>query len=85
MNPFRLNGDSGELTPGLPLGAVALRGVILGPKPLAVFEQPDGRQTLVAVGGKLGNGAVVVAIGDGKVTLKQNGKIRTMEFEEAYS
>ena len=73
------------IEPGPPLRVLSLRGVILGPKPLAVFEGADGRQTLVAEGGKLSNGAVVLSIAEGKVILKQNGRIRTMEFEEAYS
>ncbi|MCH8978414.1 MAG: hypothetical protein IH945_04125 [Armatimonadetes bacterium] len=90
VDPGGLNGGTGVIQPGnldigpsFRLGAVALRGVILGPKPMAVFEGDNGRQTLVAVGGKLPNGAVVLSIGDGKVILKQNGKIKTMEFEEA--
>ena len=66
-----------------PLAVLSLRGVILGPKPLAVFQGVDGRQRLVAEGETLSNGAVVLSIGDGKVILKKNGKIRTMEFEEA--
>ena len=75
--------DRVTVEPSLALGAVELRGVIMGPTPMAIFEGDDGQQTLVVAGDKLPNGALVVSIANGKVILKQKGKTRTIEFEEA--
>ena len=75
--------DRVTVEPGLSLGDVALRGVIMGPQPMAIFEGDDGQQTLAVAGDKLPNGALVVSIANGKVILKQKGKTRTIEFEEA--
>ena len=74
-----------DVEPSRPLGALSLVGVIIGPKPMAVFEGDTGRQVLVGEGRKLPNGAVLISIAEGKVIVKKNGKIQTIEFEEAYS
>lgn len=74
-----------QIGSGRPLGALSLRGVIIGPRPMAVFEGETGRQVLVGEGKTLPNGAVLISIAEGKVILKKNGKIQTIEFEEAYS
>lgn len=88
VKPGPPNGGTGgglEVGPSRPLGALSLRGVIIGPKPMAVFEGDYGRQILVGEGKRLPNGTVVLSIAEGKVILKRNGKISSIEFEEAYS
>jgi len=87
VNPFPPDGPitGTGVRPGRPLGALSLVGVIIGPKPMAVFEGDTGRQVLVGEGRKLPNGAVLISIAEGKVIVRKNGKIQTIEFEEAYS
>ena len=87
VNPFPPDGPitGTGVRPGRPLGALSLVGVIIGPRPMAVFEGDTGRQVLVGEGRKLPNGAVLISIAEGKVIVRKNGKIQTIEFEEAYS
>ena len=59
-----------------------VKGIMLGSKPLAVFEDGDGNQKLVPVGGSIDGDTQVVAIEKGKVTVSRNGKRHTLVIDE---
>lgn len=71
------------LQPGKPLRqpgefAYSVNGVVLGNKPAAVFQDDNGNQRLVAVGGSVDGDSRVVSIERGKVTVQHKGKKLTL-------
>ncbi|MDI9636606.1 hypothetical protein QPK87_01675 [Kamptonema cortianum] len=70
----------GQIVPETPRFRV--KGILLGAKPLAVFEDSDGNQRLVPVGGSVDGETQVTGISQGKVTVKQRGKVKTLSIEE---
>lgn len=57
-------------------------GVIVGAKSMAVFEDSDGNQKLVSVGGAVDGDTKVTAIERGKVTVSHRGKQQTLVIQE---
>ncbi|MEZ5163070.1 MAG: hypothetical protein R2688_04840 [Fimbriimonadaceae bacterium] len=57
-------------------------GVIVGAKSMAVFEDSDGNQKLVPVGGAVDGDTKVTAIERGKVTVSHRGKQQTLVIQE---
>lgn len=83
MNP--LPGGSGGIGDGSPIEVVpqyAVKGIILGAKPLAVFQDSSGNQKLVSLGGSIDGDTKVVAIEKGKVTVSYKGKRQTLVIDE---
>ena len=78
-------GGSGVGSGGSPIVAkpmYAVKGIMLGSKPLAVFEDSEGNQKLVPVGGSVDGDTQVVAIEKGKVTVSRSGKRHTLVLDE---
>lgn len=57
-------------------------GVIIGEKPMAVFEDEKGNQRLVPLGGSIDGDTTVTKIERGKVTLRHRGKDKTLVIQE---
>lgn len=57
-------------------------GVIIGEKPMAVFEDDKGNQRLVPLGGSVDGDTTVTKIEKGKVTLRHRGKDKTLVIQE---
>lgn len=88
--PGGLTGDGSpvDLAPSAPIRqpgefAYAVRGVVVGAKPMAVFEDDFGNQRLVALGASIDPDSRVVRIERGRVTVRHRGKDRTLTLEEA--
>jgi hypothetical protein len=78
-------GSGGGIGSGVPMAVVpqyAVKGIILGSKPLAVFEDGSGNQKLVPLGGSIDGDTKVVAIEKGKVTVSYKGKHQTLVIDE---
>lgn len=60
----------------------AVKGVVVGDKPMAVFEDSAGNQRLVPLGGSIDGDTQVTSIERGKVTVKHRGKEKTLTIEE---
>jgi hypothetical protein len=59
-----------------------LKGVMLGTKKLAVFEDASGNQRVVPLGGSLDSETKVVAIEDGKVKLESQNQAKILGLEK---
>ncbi len=62
--------------------AYKVRGVLNGPKPMAVFEDDSGNQRLVPLGGSVDGDSKVVGIERGKVHIRHKGKDKTLTLTE---
>jgi len=62
--------------------AYTLKGVIVGNKPMAVFEDDNGNQRLVPLGGSVDGDSKVVGIEKGKVRIRHRGKDQTHTLPE---
>ena len=62
--------------------AYTLKGVLVGKKPMAVFEDDNGNQRLVPLGGSLDGDSKVVGIEKGKVRIRHRGKDQTHTLPE---
>jgi len=58
--------------------AYSLKGVLLGERPAAVFQDESGNQRLVALGGSIDGDSRVTDISQGKVTVRHKGKTVTL-------
>lgn len=79
--PIGANGMN--VQPGKPLRqpgefAYSVNGVVLGSRPAAVFQDDNGNQRLVPVGGSVDGDSRVVSIERGKVTVQHKGKKLTL-------
>lgn len=70
--PLRQSGDF----------AYTMKGVIVGDKPMAVFEDDGGNQRLVPLGGSVDRDTKVVGIEKGKVRIRHRGKDKTLNLPE---
>src|SRR5207237_5169748 len=59
-----------------------VKGVILGDKPMAVFEDDNGNQRLVPLGGSVDGDSRVIGIEKGKVRVKHRGKPQSLRLPE---
>lgn len=59
-----------------------VKGVLVGNKPMAVFEDDKGNQRLVPLGGSVDGDTKVVGIERGKVTISRRGKEKTLVIQE---
>jgi len=86
LNPGDFGGSIGGGNSNLPPIVVAptfiVKGIILGAKPMAVFEDGQGNQRLVALGGSVDGDTKVVAIEQGKVTVVHKGKRYSLALQE---
>lgn len=76
-------GQSGPT--GAPMVATPMyrvKGILLGAKPMAVFEDGSGNQKLVPLGGSVDGDTKVVAIEKGKVRVSHKGKEHTLTIDE---
>lgn len=84
--PLPLAGDLGSIGGGLPLVPTGptykVKGVLIGKKPVAVFEDESGNQKLVPLGGSVDGDTKVIKIEKGKVTVSHKGKTKTLALEE---
>lgn len=62
--------------------AFEVKGVVVGDKPMAVFEDDSGNQRLVPLGGSLDPDSKVVGIEKGKVRIRHKGKEKTLRLPE---
>ena len=62
--------------------AYTLKGVLVGNKPMAVFEDDNGNQRLVPLGGSVDGDSKVVGIEKGKVRIRHRGKDQTHTLPE---
>ncbi|MBS1723771.1 MAG: hypothetical protein JSS66_12555 [Armatimonadetes bacterium] len=62
--------------------AYKVTGVIVGHKPMAVFEDDSGNQRLVPVGGSIDGDSKVVGVERGKVRIVHRGKEKTLSPQE---
>ncbi|MES1227346.1 MAG: hypothetical protein ABUL72_01665 [Armatimonadota bacterium] len=84
--PLPMGGGGGSL----PTAAAAtpkgprykLKGVLRGTVNVAVFEDSDGNQRMVRVGEQCDAKTKVTGISQGKVTVKEDGKDKTLVIEE---
>ncbi|MCU0315432.1 MAG: hypothetical protein MUC92_02440 [Fimbriimonadaceae bacterium] len=82
INPGAPNGPQNPTQPIVVVPTYRLKGVLLGDRPLAVFEDSKGNQKLVPLGGSIDADTIVVSIEKGKVTIRSKGKERTLVIEE---
>ncbi len=59
-----------------------VRGIMVGPNPVAIFEDSNGSQKMVPTGGFVDGDTMVVAISRGRVVVKYRGKKKTLVIEE---
>ena len=78
--PVGLDGGSPLRQPGE--FAYSMKGVIVGNKPMAVFEDDNGNQRLVPLGGSVDRDTQVVGIEKGKVRIRHRGKDKTLHLPE---
>ena len=62
--------------------AYRVKGILNGPKPMAVFEDDSGNQRLVPLGGSVDGDSKVVGIEKGKVHIRQRGKDKVVDLSE---
>ncbi len=65
-----------------PEPAFRVTGVLVGVKPIAVFEDDKGNQRLVPLGGSVDGDTKVTGIERGKVTITRHGKDKTLVIQE---
>lgn len=88
VNPLAGSTNSGiGLSSGAPLRqtgdfAYTVKGVIVGDKPMAVFEDDGGNQRLVPLGGSVDRDTKIVGIEKGKVRIRHRGKDKTLNLPE---
>jgi len=58
--------------------AYSLKGILLGERPAAVFQDDGGNQRLVALGGSIDGDSRVTSISQGTVTVRHKGKTVTL-------
>lgn len=58
--------------------AMTVSGVIMGSRPAAIFQDDQGNQRLVALGGAVDGDSRVTGISQGKVTVSHKGKTVTL-------
>lgn len=75
-------GGGQNLPPVVVAPTFIVKGIILGAKPMAVFEDGQGNQRLVALGGSVDGDTKVVAIEQGKVTVVHKGKRYSLALQE---
>lgn len=80
-------GNGANLTKAAPLRqpsefAYKVRGILNGPKPMAVFEDDSGNQRLVPLGGSVDGDSKVVGIEKGKVHIRHKGKDKVVDLTE---
>jgi len=75
-------GNPQNLPPIVVAPTFIVKGIILGNKPMAVFEDAEGNQRLVALGGSVDGDTKVVAIEQGKVTVNHKGKRYSLALQE---
>jgi hypothetical protein len=86
FNPGPL--PSGPISGGAPEAPVVVTpnyrvtGILLGSKPLAVFEDANGNQKLVPLGGSVDGDTKVTSIQKGRVTVSHKGKPHTLVIEQ---
>jgi hypothetical protein len=76
-----------DLTKAAPLRqpnefAYRVKGILNGPKPMAVFEDDSGNQRLVPLGGSVDGDSKVVGIEKGKVHIRHKGKDKVVDLSE---
>jgi hypothetical protein len=80
--PYPMTGSPGALPGSLPpkpdVFSMTLAAVIVGDKPAAVFQDEQGNQRLVTLGGKIDGDSVVTSISRGSVTVSRKGKTVTL-------
>ena len=59
-----------------------VKGVLLGRKPIAVLEDSNGNQRLVALGGSIDGDTRIVAIEEGGITVVHKGKRMKFALQE---
>lgn len=62
--------------------AYKVKGILNGPKPMAVFEDDGGNQRLVPLGGSVDSDSKVVGIEKGKVHIRHKGKDKVVDLSE---
>ncbi|MBS1713781.1 MAG: hypothetical protein JST30_05535 [Armatimonadetes bacterium] len=62
--------------------AYQVKGVIVGKKPMAVFEDDNGNQRLVPLGGSIDGDSTVTGVEKGKVRIRHKGKDKTLRLSE---
>ena len=73
----------GQLTPTTPPEpAFRVVGILVGERPIAVFEDDGGNQRLVPLGGSIDGDTKVTKIEQGKVTIERHGKAKTLVMQE---
>lgn len=95
MNPLGALGGSpgGELppmnlSPSAPMRspeefAYRLRGAVVGQRPVAIFEDDAGNQRMIPVGGSIDGQSKVVAIEEGRVTVRHRGRTLNLTLQGA--
>lgn len=76
------DGENISLPPVVAKPQYRVKGIVLGARPMAVFEDSDGNQRLVPNGGSVDGDTRVVAIEKGRVTVSYKGKRHTLVIEE---
>lgn len=72
-----------ELAPPVSIAPTyRVKGILLGKRPVAVFEDSTGNQRLVPLGGSLDGDTQVTDISKGRVTIRHKGKETTLTIEE---
>ena len=59
-----------------------LKGVLRGSVNVAIFEDSEGNQRMVRIGEQCDTNTKVTGISQGKVTVKEGGKDKTLVIEE---
>ena len=84
MLPGAINNGGGTSVQGAPPlrrpeePTVTVTGVIMGTRPAVIFQDDQGNQRLVALGGEIDGGSRVTDISRGKVTVSRKGKTFTL-------
>lgn len=74
------NPDGAVYVPQMP--SYRVKGVLVGEKSIAVFEDEQGNQKLVPLGGSIDGETTVTKIEKGKVTVRHRGKDRVLIIDE---
>lgn len=82
FNGGPIGGGNSNLPPIVVAPTFIVKGIITGAKPMAVFEDGEGNQRLVALGGSVDGDTKVVAIEQGKVTVVHKGKRYSLALQE---
>ncbi|MFW5697079.1 MAG: type II secretion system protein N [Fimbriimonadaceae bacterium] len=80
---FGIEGPGGETSvPEARVPQNNLKGVVVGKRSAAVFQDEQGNQRLVPLGGSLDGDTEVVSIEKDKVIIRENGKTKTLTIED---